>query len=121
MPAPRDRFVNSRKAKGLLKGSGAVALLKPDWCKDNDIRCGKTKAGVYLYSVLDIAKYVERIAQERANRALESDAVRSWRFVVDQAAADGNGVAEKWANGHLITAIAASNADVVGVDAITLE
>lgn len=121
MPAPRDRFVSSRKAKGLLKGSGAVALLKPDWCKLNDIRCGKTKAGVYLYSVLDIAKYVERIAQERANSALESDAVRAWRFVVDQASADDNDIAEKWANGHLITAIAASNADVVGLDAITLE
>lgn len=121
MPAPRDRFVSSKKAKGLLKGSGAVALLRPDWAKLSQIRCGKTKGGVYLYSVLDIAKYVERIAQERANSALESDAVRAWRFVVDQASADDNDVAESWANGHLITAIKASNADVVGLDAITLE
>ena len=121
MPKARDRFVSSKKAKALLKGTGAVALLKPAFAKSNEIRCGKTKAGVYLYSVLDIAAYVERIAQARADSALESDAVRAWRFVVDQASADGNSVAESWANGHLLTAIAESESDIVGADAITLE
>ena len=121
MPAKRDRFVSSKKAKALLKGSGSVALLKPEFAKLNQIRCGKTKAGVYLYSVLDIASYAERIAQERADSALESDAVRAWRFVVDQASADDNSVAEKWANGHLLTAIAESDTDVLDVGAITLE
>jgi len=121
MPAARDRFVNSRKAKGLLKGSGSVALLKPDWAKANDIRCGKTKAGVYLYSVLDIAKYVERVLAERTIDALESSVVQMWRFVADQASADDNAVAEKWANGHLMTAIADSDADIVDASALTLE
>ena len=121
MPKARDRFVSSKKGKALLKGSGAVALLKPDWAKQQSIRCGKTKAGVYLYSVLDIAAYVERIAQSRADSALESDAVRVWRFVADQASADENGVAESWANGHLLSAIAASDTDVLDVGAITLE
>ena len=121
MPAKRDRFVSSKKGKALLKGSGAVALLKPDWAKENEIRCGKTKAGVFLYSVLDIAAYVERIAQERADSALESDAVRAWRFVVDQASADDNSVAETWANGHLLTAIAESATDILDIGAITLE
>jgi len=121
MPVARDRFVNSRKAKGLLKGSGAVALLKPDWAKVNNIRCGKTKGGTYLFSVLDIAKYVARILAERTTDALESAAVSMWRFVVDQASADGNDVAETWANGHLMSAIADSDADIVGLDAITLE
>ena len=121
MPAARDRFVSSKKAKALLKGSGSVALLKPEFAKANAIRCGRTKAGVYLYSVLDIAAYVERIAQERADSALESNAVRAWRFVVDQANADDNSVAESWANGHLLTAIAESDTDVLDVGAITLE
>ena len=121
MPAARDRFVNSKKAKGLLKGTGSVALLKPEFAKDNRIRCGKTKAGILLYSVLDIAKYAERVAQERQDSALESDAVRAWRLVVDQASEDGNTVAESWANGHLLTAIAESDKDVVGLGAITLE
>ena len=121
MPAKRDRFVSSKKAKALLKGTGAVALLKPEFAKANEIRCGKTKAGVFLYSVLDIAKYAERIAQERQDSALESDDVRAWRFVVDQASADDNSVAETWANAHLLTAIAESNTDILGVDAITLE
>jgi len=121
MPVARDRFVNSRKAKGLLKGSGAVALLKPDWAKVNNIRCGKTKGGTYLFSVLDIAKYVARILAERTTDALESAAVSMWRFVVDQASADDNDVAETWANNHLMSAIADSDADIVGVDAITLD
>ena len=121
MPGARDRFVNRSKGKALLKGSGAVALLKPDWAKANDIRCGKTKDGNYLFSVLDIAKYVERIAAEREVTALESDAVRMWRFVVDQASEDDNANAESWANGHLLTAIRESDQDVVDVSAITLE
>lgn len=121
MPTPRDRFVNSKKAKALLKGTGSVALLNAEFATANQIRNGTTKARIRLYSVLDIAKYVQRIADARATSALESDAVRAWRLVVDQALADGNAVAEKWANGHLLTAIAASNADVVGLDAITLE
>ena len=117
----RDRFVNVRKGKALLVGSKAVALLKPDWAKENDIRCGKNKVGTMLYSVIDIAAYVERVTQERADAALESSDVRAWRFVADQAAADGNAEAEKWANGHLLKAIAASSENVFGVDAITLE
>ena len=121
MPKARDRFVSSKKAKALLKGSGAVALLKPEFAKANSIRCGKTPTGVYLYSVLDIAAYVERIAQERADSALESDAVRAWRFVVDQASADDNAIAEAWANGHLLSAIAESATDILDVGAITLE
>lgn len=125
MPASRsgkiDRFVSARKGKALLKGSGSVALLKPDWAKLNQIRVGKNKAGNYLYSVTDIASYVERVAQERADSALESDGVRMWRSVVDQASADENTVAEAWANGHLMTAIADADSDVVGLDAITLE
>jgi len=121
MSAKADRFVNSKKGKGLLKGSGAVALLKPDWAKENGIRCGKTKSGVYLFSVLDIAKYVERIALERQDSALENDAVRMWRTVVDQASDDNNTVAETWANAHLLSAITASATDILDVGAITLE
>jgi len=121
MPGKADRFVNSKKAKGLLVGSHAVALLKPDWAKENGIRCGKLKDGTLVYSVLDIVKYVERVAQERQDSALENDAVRMWRTVVDQASDDNNTVAEAWANTHLLTAIAASATDILDVGAVTLE
>ena len=121
MATKADRFVNSKKGKGLLKGSGAVALLKPDWAREQGIRCGKTKGGVYLFSVLDIAKYVERVAQERQDSALENDAVRMWRTVVDQASDDNNTVAETWANAHLLTAITASATDILDVGSVTLE
>jgi len=45
-------------------------------------------------------------AQARQDSAVESDMVRIWRNVVDQASADGNASAEIWANGHLLSAIA---------------
>lgn len=119
--ATADRFVRVRAAKGLLKGSGAVAMLKPPWAKANGIRCGKTKQGVYLYSVKDLTAFVERVVQERQEAALESDDVRLWRLVVDTASADGNRAAESWANGHLLTAIAESEDSILNADAITLE
>ena len=124
MPAPRDRFVQTKSARKLMKGSGDVALLKPDWAKAHGIRNGMAtidKKKVRVYSVLDIAAYKKRIMDAQEASALESDAVRAWRAVVDQAAIDGNDAAETWANDHLITAITTSNADVVGLGAITLE
>ena len=121
MATKADRFVNSKKGKGLLKGSGAVALLKPDWAREQGIRCGKLKDGALVYSVLDILKYVERVAQEHQDSALENDAVRMWRTVVDQASDDNNTVAETWANAHLLTAITASATDILDVGAVTLE
>jgi len=117
----RDRFVSTKKSKGLLKGSGAVALLKPAWAKQNDIRCGKDADGNYKYSVIDIIAYNERIAQKRQASALESDMVQLWRFVVDVANTDENTDAATWADGHLLTAIAESDSDMLDLDAITLE
>ena len=124
MPAKRDRFVQTGPAKELMYGTGNVASLKPDWAKVNGIRTGLATIDnkkVRVYSVLNIAEYKERLEQERRDSALESDAVRTWRFVVDQASADDNSVAEKWANGHLLTAIAESDTGVLDVGAITLE
>ena len=122
MPALRDRFVGSKKAKGLLKGTGAVALLKPAWAKANEIRTGLTpKEKVRVYSVLDIVAYKARVDQEQQDEALASAQVIFWRTVVDEASADGNSVAETWASTHLLTAIAESDTDVLDVGAITLE
>jgi len=115
----KDRFVNLQRAKALLKGSGAVALLKPAWAKENGIRCGKIE-GRYVYSVTDLQAYVERIVAERAASALQSDDVRLWQFVVDTAIEDANDAAEAWANQHLLDAIATSDADAVYSENITL-
>jgi len=116
-----DRFVNVSKAKALLKGSGAVALLRPYWADQHNIRNGKNSNGTVLYSVNDIAEYVAMIVRERTNAALESDDVRLWRYVTDTANADGNTDAATWADGHLIDAIAASESSVITAEDITFD
>lgn len=116
----RDRFVNTKKAKGLLKGSGSVALLKPAWAKEQGIRCGPDKDGNVKYSVLDIVAYTERIAQERQASALESDMVQLWRFVVDSANADKAAAVIEYANAKLLAAIAESDDDTLDVADIDL-
>jgi len=106
----RDRFIDVKRAKALLKGTGAVAKLNPTFAKDNGIRCGKLDGKVF-YSTIDIQTYTDRIAQERAESALQTDSVRLWQVVVDTAILDGDGVAEAWANEHLLEAIAESDDD----------
>ena len=118
----KDQFVGTRKAKALLKGTGAVALLKPAWAKANGIRTGLTPTDkIRVYSVKDIIDYKARMDEAQQDEALASDQVIFWRTVVDEATIDKQSAVVNYANSKLVTAIAASDQDILDVGAITLE